>query len=272
MTPQKKLSSSPMRYDIHTHALHPKVAPKVLDHLEAHYRIAPVGNGLMQDLLEREQKAGVERIVVHSAATAPAQVIPANNWALSLEQAHPEVIAFGTLHPDYPDWKNELDRLRYNNIRGLKFHPEFQNFWMDDPKLLPLMEEAQRDFIFMFHVGDRLPPKDNPSCPYKLAALMDAFPKARIIGPHLGGWLQWEHALKAIIGRDLYIDTSSSLAFIDDETLREIFRRHPREKILFGSDYPLFDPATERAELQRRMGLSDREVEEIMSNAEALFL
>jgi hypothetical protein len=61
----------------------------------------------------------------------------------------------GPLHPDYPDWEKELKRLRRNGIKGLKFHPEFQGFWMHDPKLLPIMEEAQRDFMFMLHVGDR---------------------------------------------------------------------------------------------------------------------
>ena len=175
-----------MRYDIHTHALHPKVAPKVLAHLEAHYHITPVGNGLMEDLLEREKKAGVDRFVVHTAATAPAQVIPANNWALSLKQDHPEVVAFGTLHPDYADWRKELDRLRRNGIRGLKFHPEFQGFWMDDPKLLPILEEAWRDFIFMFHAGDRLPPKGQPLLPLQAGGPHGRLPQSPVHRPAPG--------------------------------------------------------------------------------------
>lgn len=260
-----------MRYDVHTHAFHPKIAAKAIEQLRRHYGDDSVGNGLADDLLDRARRGGLDRVVIHSAATAPAQVIPANNWALSLQKEYEEVIAFGTIHPGFEAWEDELDKLRARDIRGLKLHPEFQGFRMDDPRLLPILENATRDFIVLFHVGDHLPPEQNPSCPYKMAALMDALPKARFIAAHLGGYWQWEHALKAVIGRPVYIDTSSTLPFISDELLFEIFRRHPREFILFGSDYPLEDPGEAVQDLQVRLNLSDSELETCLTNASELF-
>lgn len=259
-----------MRIDVHTHALSPKIATKVLGQLQEHYGITPIGDGLVEDLLRQADMAGLDRVVVHSAATAPAQVIPANNWAIELEREHPRVTAFGTLHPQYEDWESELERLKRHGIRGIKLHPEFQGFWLDDPALHPLIEAAQDDFAFMVHIGDALPPEKNPSCPYKLANLMDLFPSATFIAAHLGGYLHWEHALETIIGRDVYIDTSSSLPYMEQTTLEEIFRRHSRERILFGSDYPLFSPATELGLLEQRLSLRESELEDLMSNAEAL--
>ena len=103
-------------------------------------------------------------------------MIPANNWIIELQEKYDEVIGFGTLHPEYKDWEKEVERLKRAGIIGLKFHPEFQGFWMDDPRLLPLMEATHKDFIYIFHVGDRAAPKDNPSCPIKLAALARQFP------------------------------------------------------------------------------------------------
>lgn len=256
--------------DIHTHAFHPKIAPKVLVQLESHYGISPVGTGLIEDLLDRATSAGLDTVVVHNAATAPAQVIPANNWALSLKREHQGVRVFGSLHPDDPNWERELERLRANNILGIKFHPEFQGFRLDDGKLLPLIEAAQDDFLFMVHVGDALPPRENASCPYKVARLMSLFPKARIIAAHMGGYLHWRYALDSIIGRDVYIDTSSSLAFLDDDTLRAIFRKHAPERILFGSDYPLFDPKAEMEVLDRRLRLGDAGLERVVNNARVL--
>lgn len=257
--------------DVHTHSFHPKIAHKVLAQLEGHYRISPVGSGLLEDLISAETAAGICRMVVHSAATSPAQVIPANNWAIDLlKQAPRRIEPFGTIHPGYENWRDELDRLERAGIRGLKIHPDFQGFRLDDPQLLVIMEAAAERFVFMVHVGDRLPPAENPSCPYKLLAIHEALPKARIIAAHLGGYLHWRWALETIIGRGVYIDTSSSLAYIDQLTLEAIFRRHPREFILFGSDWPLHDPGSEIGRLQSRLGLPDAEVAEILANGSRL--
>ncbi len=269
---------SPLRTDFHAHALHPKIAAKAVAQLHAHYGIAPVGSGLLADLLAAEAAAGTQQVVIHCAATAPAQVIPANNWALSLvEQAADlavsgdaaqaiRVVPFGTLHPAYADWERELDRLRTAGVKGLKFHPEFQGFRMDDPSLLPIMEAAQADFFFLFHVGDELPPAQNPSCPVKLAALLDAFPQARVIAAHLGGYLHWACALEQLAGRDVWLDTSSALPFIDEATLKAIVSKHPRERLLFGSDWPLGDPAVEAGLLRSRLGWAESEVLALMEN------
>ena len=260
-----------MFIDIHTHAYHPKIADKVLAQLEGHYGIPPVGTGQVDDLLARAKKAGLDRVVVLNAATAPAQVVPANNWAIHVHREYPEVIAFGTLHPGYPDYERELDRLWRNGIKGIKFHPDFQGFRLDDRKLWPIFEALSGRFTVMLHVGDRLPPEENNSCPAKVAAILRDFPGLTVIAAHMGGYLHWSHVIEHLLGKDVYVDTSSTLSFIDDDTLRRIVDGHPRERILFGSDYPLFDPGEEIVRLRKRLKLRDRELEQILSAGATLF-
>ena len=69
-----------------------------------------------------------------------------------------------------------------------------------------------------------MPPEQNPSCPYKLAALLDRFPRLRCVAAHLGGYRQWEHSLKALVGRDVWLDTSSCTPFIDPALLRKYIK------------------------------------------------
>lgn len=256
-----------MRCDIHTHAFHPKIASKAVAHLNDHYGVKPVGLGTVDDLLARAKTAGLDAVVVHCAATEAAQVIPANNFAIELQKTQPMIRAFGTLHPDYPKMSAELDRLERNGIRGLKVHCDFQGFRMDDPRLYDIVEMASHRFVFMFHVGDTLPPDKNPSCPVKFAKLRAAFPDTTMIAAHFGGYRQWEYSLLHLIGSPAYIDTSSTLDFVSDDLLHALYTRHPRERILFGSDYPLYDPATEAEKLSRRLNLSDSELDELMSNS-----
>lgn len=253
-----------MRVDVHTHAFHPKIASMVLKQLEEHYKIPPTGTGLWEDLKPRMEKCGISKVFVHSAATAPQQVEPANAWAISLKKIQ-EIVPFGTMHPGYQYMENELARLYDNGIRGIKLHPDFQGFRLDDPALLPLFGAMEGHFTLMVHIGDRVPPAENPTCPWKIAAVKRRFPKLQIIAAHFGGYYHWQYVIEAMKGLDIYMDTSSSLFEIPQELLEAIFHSFPRHLFLFGSDYPLWDPASERDELQRRLRLSDYELEEIMT-------
>ena len=263
-----------MYIDIHTHAFHPKIAHKAVDHLNSFYSITCSGDGTIANLLEREHAAGLEKCVVLCAATAPAQVIPANNYAISLQREHPDqVIAFGTVHPAYDNWEHELERIKAAGIRGIKLHPDFQSFWLDDPRLLPIFEAAQNDFVFEIHIGDRTSPDKNPSCPYKLASILRQFPGIRVIAAHFGGYRMWSHALDVFSGNNfenLWFDTSSTTPFATPELAHKLLRTFPRERILFGTDWPLYDPVEELQRLQTLGGLKDSEMEVIMSNASDL--
>lgn len=263
--------SSPARVDVHTHAFHPKIADKVVKQLEGHYHIPPIGNGRWDDLELRLDKARIDKCFVHSAATTPEQVLPANNWAMSLSE-NPRIVPFGTMHPEYADMKGELARLYDNGIRGLKLHPDFQGFRLDDPKLLPLFGEMEGHFTLMVHVGDELPPKLNPTCPFKVAAIKRKFPKLRIIAAHFGGHKHWQYVVDAMRGLEIFMDTSSSLFMIPQPLLERIFNSFPRYLFLFGSDYPLFNADEEIELLQRRLKLSDSQLEEILTAGSRLDL
>lgn len=256
----------PYSVDVHTHAFHPKIAARAVEQLSRHYGVGIAHNGLAEDLLVRLDEAGVERAFVHSAATRADQVKPANDWAIYLQEHYPRFEAFGTVHPDFAEFEEELERLAAHGIRGIKLHPDFQGYWLNDARLRPIFECIGSRFMLMVHIGDAFPPEENPSCPAKLAQVLDAFPDLRVIAAHFGGYRHWAYVTDALAGRRVYLDTSSSLAFLEQDLLERIFTAFPREQILFGSDYPMWNPCAERRLLQERLGLSDGELAEIMTN------
>lgn len=264
------MSSLP-RIDIHAHAFHPKIASKVVEQLQHHYGIPAIGNGLLEDMEPRLRRAGIQYSAVLAAATKKEQVEPANQYAVSLLK-HPGVIPFGTMHPDYEKMDEMLAYLWDNGIRGIKLHPDFQGFRLDDPRLDSFFGAIEGRFTLLVHVGDKLPPADNPSCPYKVAAIKRKHPRLQMIAAHFGGVWHWQYVVDALKGLDIYMDTSSSLFAIPQELLEGIFNSFPRKNFLFGSDYPLFDCNDEIELLRRRLRLSDSEVEEILTNANALQL
>lgn len=259
------------RIDLHAHAFHPKIADKVVAQLQEHYHIPAIGNGLWEDMVPRLRRAGISYSAVLAAATKPEQVEPANHYAASL-LGTPGIIPFGTMHPDYTRMEEMLAYLWDKGIRGIKLHPDFQGFRLDDPRLLPFFGAVEGRFTLLVHVGDRLPPAENPSCPFKVAAIKRRFPRLKLIAAHFGGVWHWPYVVEALQGLDIYMDTSSSLFAIPQELLEQIFHAFPRKNFFFGSDYPLFDCGEEVERLQRRLKLTSSETEEILTNANALEL
>ena len=49
-----------------------------------------------------------------------------------------------------------------------------------------------------------------------------------------------------------------------------ILRRHPRERLVFGTDYPIMDPQDEIDALQRRTRFTDSELDELLMNGSAM--
>ena len=103
-----------------------------------------------------------------------------------------------------------------------------------------------------------------------MAAILDKFPKLRVCAAHLGGFRQCKYALDVLADRNVWMDTSSCMQEIDDDTLRAILRRHPRERLVFGTDYPIMDPQDEIDALQRRTRFTDSELDELLMNGSAM--
>lgn len=256
--------------DVHTHAFSPKISKRVVQQLSDRYQITPRGTGLVDDLKQQLHDAGIEKAMVHSAATRPGQVMPANNWAINIQNNDRRFVAFGTIHPDYPDWESELDRLESYGIHGIKLHADIQGFDLADTRLQPILAALEHRFMVMLHVGDAETPERSPSSPHKVARIKRNFPGLDLIAAHLGGYRQWRYVVEQYRGLNIYIDTSSSLDFISQVDLEHIFNSIPRDHICFGSDYPLYRPADTIQKLRSRLNLTDAQIEQLLTNGNRL--
>lgn len=244
-------------FDFHTHAYPEKVASKSVDFLNSYYKITCQGDGTMDDLLKSAKNGGVGYLLVHAVATKPSQVENVNSWIA--EHLQKNVFGFGTIHPDYDgDIKKELERIHSLGLLGLKLHPDFQAYYVDDPSMDIVYSNVEGKMPVLFHVGDE---NSEFSSPKRLANVLDRFPKLTVIAAHLGGYSQWAEAERYIIGRDCYIDTSSSLWAIPPEKAESLIRRHGVDRVLFGTDYPL---TYHREELERFLALDLTEAEKDM--------
>ena len=258
-----------MKYlDVHSHIFPDKIAPKVVQFLTEYYHFPWQGTGVLSDLTASLDEAGIDRTVIFSSATKPAQVETINRYIAGICAAQPDrFIGFGTMHREYRDYRAEIGRMRELGLKGLKFHPDFQDFDIDDPAMMKIYEAAGPEMVLLFHVGD---PKCEHSAPERLARVLDALPGLRIIAAHMGGYSVWERARASLIGRDVWLDTSSCLPHLDVGEMARLAREHGLDKVLFASDYPAVHHARAIADVLA-LGLSQEEQEMVFHrNAEAL--
>jgi predicted TIM-barrel fold metal-dependent hydrolase len=235
--------------DMHAHIFPDKVASRAVESIGSYYNIPMSGPGTVGGLLESGRRIGVSKYVVHSSATNVDQVVTINDYVSGVVSANSEMIGFGTLHPGLADADAEVTRLIGLGLKGIKLHPEFQRFVIDDEDMLPIYRAIKGRLPVLIHMGDE---NRDSSSPVRLARILDMFPDLVVIAAHFGGYRMWDESMQYLVGRNLYMDTSSALAFLSPEKAVRMIRQHGVPKMFFGSDYPMWD---HEEELGRFLGL-----------------
>lgn len=254
--------------DLHNHVYPDKIAAKAVKSIGTFYGDSPMkGKGTLKDLLNSGKKAGIGYHVVSSVATEPKQVTAINNFMASLS-AYPNLIRFGTIHPGIDNPDKEIKRIKSLGLQGIKLHPDFQRFNIDDPAMIPVYEALEGSLPVLFHIGDH---RMDYSSPARLAKIIDMFPGLTIIAAHLGAYMVWDKQWSILIGKKIYIDTSSTLMYIQPEQAVKIIRAHGVDKTLYGTDYPMWSHS-EEVKRFLSLGLSSSENRRILwTNASKLF-
>jgi len=253
--------------DIHAHVFPDKIAEKAVQSIGGYYGLTMRGPGTVEGLLASGHSHGVVNYVINSTATRPDQVRAINEFISETCNRDDRLIGFGTLHPDLEELAAEFERFPSLGLRGVKLHPDFQHFDIDDPAMLPIYALAEGRLPVLIHMGDV---NSDASSPVRLARILDRFPDLIVIAAHLGGYQMWDESLRLLAGRNLYFDTSSSLEFLAPQAATEIIRKHGVSKILFGTDYPMWMHEDELLRFDR-LELTEEERERILwKNAAAL--
>jgi len=227
--------------DVHTHAFPGFLAARALDFLSEKSATEPCRDGTVESLVESMDRAGIEASVVCSIATEPRQFDGILEWSRQI--AGPRIIPFPSLHPGSECAAGEIARIAEGGFRGIKLHPEYQDFHIDDSALFPIYSSLEdQGLVLLFHAGYDIGfPDSDRSSPARIAAVQKSFPRLHIIASHLGGFRRWEESLDVLVGSDVYLDTSYVLGHIPESLLKDILEGHRPDRLLFGSDSPWMD-------------------------------
>ena len=272
-----------MIIDFHVHAFADKIVERAMEqltktvaeeteHLTQTADNMPCTNGTLSDLIVKMDKYSIDKSVLLPIATKPSQQKIVNDWAK--DSASDKIIPFGSVHPDAKDAIDELERIKAMGLYGVKLHPDYQGFFVDEEHLFPIYEKCiELDLPIVFHAGfDPISPNVVHAMPDAFARILDRLPDITMILAHFGGMLEWDMVEEHLIGREgnLYFDISTVTGYLSDEQAERMIKNHGAERILFASDMPWDSPQNIKS-LVERLDLSNEDKENILhKNAEKL--
>ncbi|HEX3618192.1 MAG TPA: amidohydrolase family protein [Solirubrobacteraceae bacterium] len=146
----------------------------------------------------------------------------------------------------------EARELITQGVRGFKFHPNIQRFWPNDIEFYPLYEViAEAGLIALFHtgttgIGAGMPGGGGVRLKYSNPMAVDDvaadFPGLKVILAHPSFPWQDEALAISVHKPNVYIDLSGWSPKYFPEILIQYINTRLKDKMLFGSDYPLLTP------------------------------
>lgn len=188
----------------------------------------------------------------------------------SLDSMSAELKNYNNLYPigamkitDNPQFDRDVCEietlLKEKKIHGIKFYLGYEHFYANDPKINPLCRLCiKHDVPALFHTGDCWISEGTKNAllryanPMYIDDLAVKFPELKIIICHLGNpWVE-ETALLIAKNPNVYGDISGLLSYdskhkeLDNQIVKKkiielIAWCHSGKKLIFGTDYPIYN-------------------------------
>ena len=252
-----------MLIDFHTHYYPDKIVERAMFNAGKFLKSPPATDGTRSGLIKSMQEAGIDYSLALPMANTPDNVRGVNRWAQLNNQ--PPVFLLGSIHPRTEKPAEMLAQIAAMGLKGIKMHPEYQDFRFEDESLFPIWEACIENNLFVLtHAGEDIafsaPYRSDPN---RLKAFHTRFKGLKLVLAHLGSWGMWNQVEEFLVGLPVYLDLAFTLGEIPDEQLVRIIRKHGAERVLFGTDSPWCDQK-KSLEYFRHLPLTDREKDLIL--------
>jgi len=245
--------------DFHAHTFPDRIAEAAVKKLEEKAHATSFSDGTREGLLRAMRAAGIDHAVVLPVATNPLKCASMNDTSRALD-GRDGLTYFAAIHPDAPDWHEELGRAKELGFRGVKIHPVYQDVAIDDVRFVRILARCgELGLTVVMHGGADIGFPGVVKCsPAMLRSALRQAGPVTLVAAHMGGWRNWQEVPEMLLDTGVYLDTAYSLGeisplddhyapeelpMLEDARFVELVRIFGSERVLFGTDSPWDDPA-----------------------------
>ena len=213
--------------------------------IDAHGHLGPFCGIFMPEAPIEKMIAGMDRCGIESIILSPHNALSGdaregNREMLDAVKRFPRrVYGYCTINPNFPDEiDHEMDTyLGRPGVVGIKIHPNMHSCPADSERYCPVWERANRERrMVLSHTWGA-----EGGCGTKeMRAIAERYPDVRLILGH-SCYGAWEQAIRlAADFPNVYLELTA--AYHVYGLIEWMCRVAGSEKVLFGTDYPWFDP------------------------------
>jgi predicted TIM-barrel fold metal-dependent hydrolase len=136
-----------MYIDFHSHIFPDRLAARSISYLEQQGNVKARLDGTLSSLLRSMDLANIDKSVICSIATRPAQFDSILGW--SKEISSDRIIPFPSVHPEDPDMVEHIGQISGAGLHGIKLHPYYQQFAIDEERLFPAYEKLAAEKLMV---------------------------------------------------------------------------------------------------------------------------
>lgn len=253
--------------------------------IDAHTHVHPDRDGWSEgcDASLDNLVSSLDECKVDKAVILPIAPKVSNAFVKQCCDKHPNrLIGFASVNP--LDGFQAVEKLEKDvheyGLKGLKLHPRVQNFKVNDPQIVPVIQKASDMKIpviidTLLHGPTLL--KDN--VPLLVDELARAVPEAKIVMAHMGGYKFMDALFVAKVNRNVYLELSVTLLYFANSPFEEqigfVIQRVGPERCIYGSDHPTYiasEAFYSSVKVLEKYSLTGREIDYILGNTMASLL
>jgi len=252
--------------------------------IDAHVHIHPDPEGFGENydaslgtLIELLDKSPIDKVVL-----LPIYPKVSNAFIAEACQEYPDkLIGFASVDP--LGGKESIEQLEQDvfqyNLKGLKLHPRLQDFNINDPCIIPLVNKAAD--LGLPIIVDTFPNGIGMEnfFPLLLDRLATTVPKAKIIMAHFGGYKLWDALFVAKAHPNIFVDLSYTLLYFQGSSLEKdlgfAIKKLGSHRCIYGSDHPEMEinkTLDASLEVLKRYQLSSQDMENILGKTISFLL
>jgi uncharacterized protein len=245
--------------DFHTHIFSPEVKNDRSKYIAADPCFAALYSdkkaklATAEDLIRNMDKEEMDiSVVLNIGWTKQGLCIETNNYIMESVGRYPKrLVGFGAIQMRETDTAiKEVERCARGGMKGIgEIRPDIQQADLKNPDgIRPLIESIfDHNLILLTHssepAGHQYQGKGSVT-PDFLYSLITKFPELKLVCAHWGGGLPFYALMPEVkkAMKNVFFDTAASPFLYSPQIYNHVIELVGREKILFGSDYPLLQP------------------------------
>ncbi len=213
--------------------------------IDVHGHLGPFHGIYLPEAALKAMVAGMERRGIEALILSPHSALSGdtregNREMIQAVEEYPgRIYGYCTVNPNFPaDAEGEMDAyLGHPGVVGIKVHPAMHEYPVDGPRYTPVWERANHDKLMVLcHTWG----KAGGCGAEDMMKIADRYPDVRLILGHscFGAWEEAIALAREFPNVYLELTAAYSVYGIVDWMCRDA----GAAKVLFGTDYPWFDP------------------------------